>query len=200
MKTKDRILEVAGAEFAKVGFDGLSMNALVEKLDINKATVYYHFKDKKALYYEVIRIAMQRSNDNIRAVFMGNKDPETLFRSYINAHILTIKQNPNVVPLALREIANFGADVDESFLPFVEEEINYLKIVIEKLDLKDEYKDMKIFTLYSFILGSIKTFYAIQMSELPIGTGDDLKQDSEKTLNYISEFISNLILDAIVKK
>lgn len=47
MKTSEKILKVAADEFARIGYDGLSMNSLVEKLEINKATVYYHFKDKK---------------------------------------------------------------------------------------------------------------------------------------------------------
>lgn len=200
MKTKDRILEVAGDEFAKYGFNAVSMNDLVKKLDVNKATIYYHFKDKKSLYHEVIKGVMENSNSNIKSIFMGNKDANTLFRSYINAIILTIKENSNVVPIALREIANYGADIDESLIPFIKEEINYLQMVVNKLDLKDEYKHMNIYTLFAFINGSIKTFYAMQMSELPLGGQDDLKQNSEKTLNYISEFVSNIILDAIVKK
>ncbi len=200
MKTNELILKVAGEEFAKYGYDAVSMNDLVKKLDINKATIYYHFKDKKSLYHEIIKNAMEESNSNMRAIFMGNKDPEILFRSYVNAIILTIKENPNIVPIALREIANFGANIDESLIPYIEEELNYLKMIMEKLNLKDEYKDMNLFTIFSFIQGSINTFYSIQMSELPIGGQDDLKQNSEKTLNYISEFISNIILDAIVKK
>ena len=199
MKTKDRILKIAEIEFAKVGFDGLSMNALVEKLGINKATIYYHFKDKKALYNEVVKNAMERSTKNVKAIFEEEKESTVLFKSYINAQILTIEKNPNVVPIALREIANSGVNIDESLIAYIEEELAFFKKVIEKLNLKDKYKKMNHFTLYSFIQGGIKTFYAIQMSSLPIGTKDDLKQNSEKTLNYISKFISNIILDAIVE-
>ena len=200
MKTKDLILKVAGEEFAKYGFDAVSMNDLVKKLDINKATIYYHFKDKKSLYHEVIKNAMEKANNNIKVVFTDTQDSVELFKGFVNASVLTIKENPNVVPIALREIANYGANIDESFMPYIEQEITYLKTITEKLDLKDEYKNMNMFTLYSFITGSIKTFYAIQMSDLPIGGASELKQNSEKTLDYISEFVSNIILDAIVKK
>lgn len=61
MKTSEKILKVAADEFARIGYDGLSMNSLVEKLEINKATVYYHFKDKKALYKEVIKHEMKKT-------------------------------------------------------------------------------------------------------------------------------------------
>jgi hypothetical protein len=200
MKTSEKILKVAADEFARIGYDGLSMNSLVEKLEINKATVYYHFKDKKALYKEVIKHEMKKNNDNVKTIFKENKDPENLFKSYINAHILSIKKNPNIVQIALREIANFGADVDEEIIPYIEEDINFLKLVLDDLNLKEKYKQMNLFSIFSLIQGTIKTFYAIQMSDLPIGLEEGLKKDSEKSLNHIAEFISNILLDAIVEK
>ena len=52
--TKKRILDVATEEFATLGYSGLSMNKQAEKLKINKAMIYYYFKDKRNLYDEVI--------------------------------------------------------------------------------------------------------------------------------------------------
>lgn len=45
MKTRELILKVAEEEFSKLGYDAVSMNNLVKKLNINKATIYYHFLD-----------------------------------------------------------------------------------------------------------------------------------------------------------
>lgn len=201
MKTKDKILIVASEQFAKYGYDAVSMNDLVKKLGINKATIYYHYEDKKTLYNEVIKSSLMKSNKNIKAIFEKETDGQKLFKDYLKAVILNIKEDSNTVPLALRETANFGANMEKPFVvPFIEEEITYLKIIINKLKIKDKYKTMNMYSLYSFISGTIKTFYAIQMSDLAIGGDDDLKQNSEKSLNHISEFISNIVLDAIIEK
>lgn len=200
MTKKEKILVVAEEEFAKHGFDAVSMNDLVEKLDMNKATIYYHYKDKKSLYHTIIKNAMTKSNANIKSIFDTKKDNETLLRNYVNAIVLTIKDNPNIVPIALRELASFGADIDETFIPFIEEEVNYLQTILDKFTLKNEYKEMNIFAIYSFIIGTINVFYSIQMSELPLGNDKKLKQNNHKTLDYISQFVSNIILNAIVKK
>lgn len=200
MTKKEKILIIAEEEFAKHGYDAVSMNDLVKKLDMNKATIYYHYKDKKTLYLTVVKNAITKSNANIKEVFNKEKDNETLLKDYVNATILTVKENPNIVPLALREMANFGGNIDESFIPFIEEEISYLQRILEGFDLKEEYKNMNTFAFFSFIHGTINSFYAIQMSALPLGNDKQLKQNSEKTLDFIAEFISNIILDAIVKK
>jgi len=200
MTKKEKILIIAEKEFSKYGFDAVSMNDLVKKLDMNKATIYYHYKDKKTLYLTVVKNAITKSNENIKEVFNKEKDNETLLKDYVNATILTVKENPNIVPIALREMANFGGNIDESFIPFIEEEINYLQKILDGFDLKEEYINMNTFAFFSFIHGTINSFYAIQMSALPLGNDEELKQNSEKTLDFISQFISNIILDAIVKK
>ena len=61
-------------------------------------------------------------------------------------------------------------------------------------------KNINTYAISSLIHGTIREFYAIQMNLLPIGGEDKLKQNSTKTLNFISEFVSNIILDAIVKR
>ena len=200
MTKKEKILKISVEEFSKYGFDAVSMNDLVKKLDINKATIYYHFKDKRSLYNEVIKCKMEILNKNIQDVFSNQDGNQNLIKKYVDAYIKTIKDDPSIIPLALREIANYGANIDDNLVPYIKKDIKYLKIAINKLDLDDKYKDMDIYAFYAFINGTIKTFYAIQMSSLKLGEDEELKQNSEKTLDYISEFISNIILDAIKKK
>ena len=144
MTKKEKILIIAEKEFSKYGFDAVSMNDLVKKLDMNKATIYYHYKDKKTLYLTVVKNAITKSNENIKEVFNKEKDNETLLKDYVNATILTVKENPNIVPIALREMANFGGNIDESFIPFIEEEINRLNTILSRFK-KSESLSWKLF-------------------------------------------------------
>jgi len=197
--TKDRILEVASQEFAKYGYDAVSMNNLVKKLDINKATVYYHYKDKKALYNEVIKALVEFRNEKTRLIFKDNSDGKSLLKAYINVEVNAIKERPYMVPLALREIANLGADLDDSIVPLFEEDIRYIQMILDKLELKDEYKEISVYAFFSLMMGTFLNFYSIQMSDLAIGTKDELKKDGEKSLDYISEFLYNIIVSSTCK-
>lgn len=200
MKTKDLILKVAEEEFSKLGYDAVSMNDLVKKLDINKATIYYHFLDKKTLYHEILVNVISDMNSKIRSVFMGNLDNETLFRAYVNTIVLSINQRPSIVSLALREMANYGANINNSLIPYIEEEIKYIEMIMKRLNLKSSYENINPYALLCLVHGTIKEFYVIQMSSLSIDKDSEFKHNSNKTLNYISEFVSNIILDAIIEK
>jgi len=197
--TKDKILKVASEEFAKYGYDAVSMNNLVKKLEINKATVYYHYKDKKSLYNEVIKAIFKSRNEETKKLFEENSDGPTLLKLYIELEIKTIKEKPYLVSLALREIANLGSELDQSIIPLFEEDTKYLQMILDRLNFKDEYKDISVYAFTSLIMGTIFNFYSIQMSELAIGTKDELKKDSEKSLSFISDFIYKIIISTTCK-
>ncbi len=198
--TKDKILEVASYNFAKYGYDAVSMNQLVKELDINKATIYYHYKDKKDLYIAVVKKSIEIIDKKIQNIINKDFPPKEALIYYIKAQIEGVKEIPYLPALALREIANLGADVDESIIPLFEKDVNYLNSILNSLELNEEYKNITPYAFFSLLCGTIFTFYSIQMSDLEIGSKDNMKKNSNKSLNFISEFLSKLILDAICKK
>lgn len=54
-KTKRRILDVAERLFAAHGFDGTSVDAIARAAGVNKALIYYHFKNKADLILTLLR-------------------------------------------------------------------------------------------------------------------------------------------------
>ena len=56
-ETRHRILETAAAEFAARGFEGTSLNQLIDRLGISKGSFYYYFDDKADLFTTVVDYA-----------------------------------------------------------------------------------------------------------------------------------------------
>lgn len=52
--TRRNILETAAVDFAANGFDGTSLNRLIERLGISKGSFYYYFDDKADLFSTVV--------------------------------------------------------------------------------------------------------------------------------------------------
>lgn len=202
LKTRDKILQTAEEEFARIGYDALSMNDLVKKLDINKATIYYHFEDKKSLYQEVIKNTMTQINHSIETILEEDLDisPKDKFRLFIHQLVSVFDARPTIIPLALREFANFGGNVDESIAPYMEIQNEFIKKAMEELKLKDKYKEVNVYSFFSLINGTIMNFYPIQMSQLPVGGDNKIKSNSKKSLEYIADFVADIILDAICKE
>ena len=58
-ETKRRLLESAAAEFARHGFDGASLNRVLELSELSKGAFYYYFDDKADLFATVVRMTWQ---------------------------------------------------------------------------------------------------------------------------------------------
>ena len=57
LDTRYRILETAAEEFASRGFEGVSLNQLIDRLGMSKGSFYYYFDDKADLFTTVADLA-----------------------------------------------------------------------------------------------------------------------------------------------
>ena len=134
--TKKRILDVATEEFATLGYSGLSMNKLAEKLKINKAMIYYYFKDKRNLYDEVISSIIELNEEEKKEILNSSLEAKEKFKRYIKLYTKTISNNPNIIPLTLREMANFDLGIENNIPNSIEQELVLMKQIILQLNLK----------------------------------------------------------------
>ena len=194
---KKRILDIATSEFAILGYSALSMNNLAKKLEINKATIYYHFKDKKSLYNEVILSLIQLDKDERESILNSSLEPKEKFKQYIKSLIHTMGDNPNIIPLTLREMAGFDIGIESNISNNIENDIICMKKIVLQLNLKEKYKNTDFYQIKAMILGTIFTYYSMQKTPLELNNIKNLDKDNKKILNYIEEFISNILLDAL---
>ena len=87
-----RIREGAAKAFRKQGYDGVSLDGLMAQAGLTRGAFYAHYRSKAAIFADVIRhehplLAMlerrdgtgaRMLHDQMRAIFAGYLDPETL--------------------------------------------------------------------------------------------------------------------------
>jgi len=57
--TRDKIIKAASRAFARYGYDGASVRAIVAEADVNQAAINYHFGSKEGLYRAVLQAALR---------------------------------------------------------------------------------------------------------------------------------------------
>lgn len=72
--TKDRILYAAEEIFADKGFDGTKVQEIANAAQVNKAMLYYYFKDKDELLYAVVRSVFSGIIDAIPRFLKDDND------------------------------------------------------------------------------------------------------------------------------
>lgn len=87
--TRQRILDAAASTLANRGYAGTSIKAIADSIDMQDASLYYHFESKDALVLEVLRTGVVLSEEAVNAAVsaLGEQpDPIDALRAAIVAH------------------------------------------------------------------------------------------------------------------
>jgi len=101
-----KILEAATTIFADKGFAGARVDEIADHAKVNKATIYYHIGDKKALYARVLHDVFGVAADDIERKINDNQTPEKKIVAYARAVAQTINKHPSVPRIMMYEIAS----------------------------------------------------------------------------------------------
>lgn len=102
-QTRQRIVETATRLFAKRGYDGVSVDAIVALAKVNKRMVYHYFDNKSGLYTAVLASVFERISGIEIGLFADNPPPDVAIERIILAYFEFLKKNPDFVSLLLWE-------------------------------------------------------------------------------------------------
>src|SRR5277367_1172873 len=81
-KSRAAILRAAVAEFAEHGIAGARTDAIAQAARVNKALLYYYFKDKDALYEAVLDHVFSGLRDRVMPVLESELPPRRKMLGY----------------------------------------------------------------------------------------------------------------------
>jgi len=107
-KTRAAILEAALEEFAHGGVAGARTDEIARRAGVNKALLYYYFKDKEGLYAAALEQVFSGMFSRISAVLDEKGSPREKLRRYVEAHFDYIASSPGYPRLVQREFMRTG--------------------------------------------------------------------------------------------
>jgi TetR/AcrR family transcriptional regulator len=140
-RTKEAILVAAEDRFARLGFDGTSLQQIGEAAGVARSTPAYFFRSKEALYDAVLARAVTRAQEAMaRAYAEQDKDrsADAAVESYVGAFLDFLGHDPNFVRLVQREALEDGSRVAEFFGRSVDEAVAALKPAADKAGISPQ--------------------------------------------------------------
>ena len=107
--TRKRILDAACDEFGAHGFAATTVDRIARRARVNKAMIYYHFRDKRALYTCIIRDVFAPIADRVRAAAGEETEPGRKLERLIDTLVRSVDESAYFLPIFLREVADGGA-------------------------------------------------------------------------------------------
>src|SRR5262245_56383771 len=85
-QSRSAILKAAVREFAREGVAGARTDAIARSAGVNKALLYYYFKDKEALYQAVLDEVFSGARSVIQNALSQELPPRQRLAAYVYAH------------------------------------------------------------------------------------------------------------------
>ncbi len=129
-ESRAAILKAAVAEFAEHGIAGARTDAIARAAHVNKALLYYYFKDKDALYEAVLDHVFSGLRARVMPVLESKLPPRQKMLEYLGAYFDYIAANPRFPRVVQGEWMRSGAKGNARMQRMAKE---YFRPIFEKL-------------------------------------------------------------------
>jgi TetR/AcrR family transcriptional regulator len=107
-QSRAAILQAAVREFAREGVAGARTDAIARAAKVNKALLYYYFKDKEALYGAVLDQVFGGLVTHLEEVFSRDLPPREKILAYAGAHFDYVASHPLYPRIVQGEMMGVG--------------------------------------------------------------------------------------------
>ena len=107
-KTRAAILKAALHEFASEGVAGARTEEIARAAGVNKALLYYYFRDKESLYGAVIDDVFQNMRERLLGILNSDLAPRAKLTAYVGTHFDYIASEPEYPRLVQQEMMRAG--------------------------------------------------------------------------------------------
>ena len=103
-ESRAAILQAALREFSREGVAGARTDAIARAAGVNKALLYYYFKDKETLYAAALDQVFGGLTQSILPALSSDLPPREKLLAYVGAHFDYIASHPNYPRIAQGEM------------------------------------------------------------------------------------------------
>ncbi len=200
--SKQLIIEHAKALFSQKGYASASMDELAERSGLNKAMVFYYFKNKKGLYEAVMREILQEIQKVISEENRHHDSIQAELHSFIYTYAHYAHTHPYLPALLLKELSDSGAVVPEILFSSMRQLFALFSDIIHRGEQKGLYHDTQPMILYFMILGTLNLMITTAPLRKKAATLEDIELDTcasctiEEVATYIYQKIQLMLKDS----
>ncbi len=106
-RRRSEILDAAALLFAERGVEGASMDAIAERAELGKATLYYYFRTKEQLYQAVLEAGAEQFFTELARVQTSFASPAEMVEALLEAFLRFCRGNRSLLHTLAPYLAHF---------------------------------------------------------------------------------------------
>lgn len=171
-RTRQAILKAAVAVFAESGYGGARTDAIADRAGVNKALLYYYFKNKSGLYMAILEDQLKEFSLRATEALGAEGSSTSKLLRYVGAHFDFISERPYYPRLIQRLVMTGGKPLEHLAREFFVPLHRKLSSVVERGVREGEFRPLD--TQHAVLsLAAVIVFYFISAPVWSVVTHTD---------------------------
>jgi len=197
--SKQLIMTHAIALFSQKGYASASMDELAERCGLNKAMVFYYFKNKKGLYEAVMREVLVEIQQTIVEENKRHSTPKEELEGFIRTYAKFACEHTYLPSLLLKELSDSGAVIPEMLFSSMRKLFALFSDILKRGEEKGCFDNTIPMILYFMVLGTLNLMITTKPLRIKASQMADIDVDTcasceiEEIADYIVEKIFRML-------
>jgi len=153
--TQKKIIEHARRLFSKKGFDATTIDDIAHASNVNKALIYYYFKNKSGLYSEVMSGLFDAIYTEVKEASKESSSSTEELQIFIDTYTIYADKNPYFSALLLRELSDSGAHLPDVMFASMRKVYGLLGEILKRGEENGVFKKSIPMVVHFMIIGGI---------------------------------------------
>ncbi len=153
--TKARIIENAMILFSKNGYDATTVDDIAAACGVNKAMLFYYYKNKAGLYEAVMSEALSAIHAEVITSEKCCVSPLADLEAFIQTYARYCEKNPYLPALLLRELSSSGAHLPDMMFTSMRKLFTLLSEILATGQKQGVFQNAQPMIIYFMIVGTM---------------------------------------------
>jgi AcrR family transcriptional regulator len=192
--SQDRLLHAATLVFVEGGFSGARVDEIARRARVNKAMIYYHFGNKKALYQAVLLRLLEPIHEHIAFLRASGLAPRERIRRFYSGFARRFAEQPALPHVMIREVLAGGRHMDRATAQAFAGMLGFVSETLEEGRQARQFRRVNALAFHLAVLAPLLMFFvstpfrermaaaAVVPPGLRLPTLDDMLAQVEETL------------------
>lgn len=153
--TKTKIIKNAMLLFSEKGFDATTVDDIAKASTINKAMIYYYYKNKSTLYENVMSTLFNTMYTEIKETEKCCDNVIGELKMFIETYAAYCEKNPYLPTLMLRELSNGGKNLPALMFSGMRDLFSLLTDILKKGEAEGYFKNVNPMIIHFMITGTL---------------------------------------------
>ncbi len=188
--TKAKIIKNAMILFSQNGYDATTADDIATACGVNKAMIFYYYKNKAGLYEAVMSEALSAIHTEVITSEKCCVSPLADLEAFIRTYASYCEQNPYLPSLLLRELSNSGTHLPEMMFSSMRQLFTLLSEILTAGQKQGIFQNAQPMIIYFMIVGTMNLMITTKPLRLKAAQlQEELDTCSDCSMEEIADYI-----------